>query len=52
MSGFETFKERLLNKEKFYGSVTSKKIVLENELVLINWDIFKMKTIKDYNKLY
>ena len=53
MSDFKKFKEELPCKEKFYSSLTGKKIISkENEDVLQVWNKFKMKTIKDYHDLY
>ena len=41
MSGFENFKERLLNKEKFYSLLADKKVSdKEYEHVLKVWDMF------------
>ena len=40
-------------KEKFYSSLTDKKITdKEYEHVLNVWNIFEMKTMKDYHNLY
>ena len=53
MSDFAKLKEELLCKEKFYSSLTSKKISgKEYEHVLKVWCKFKMKTMKDYHGLY
>ena len=53
MSNFEKFKEKLTSKEKFYSSLTSKKISSkEYEHVLKVWNKFGMKTIKDHHGLY
>ena len=53
MSDFEKFKEELPNKEKFYSSLTGKKINdKEYEHVLKVWNKFEMKTMKDYHDLY
>ena len=47
MSDFENFKEKLPSKEKFYSSLTGKKISnKENENVLKVWDKFEMKAMK------
>ena len=41
MSDFENFKERLLNKEKFYSLLADKKVSdKEYEHVLKVWDMF------------
>ena len=45
MSDFEEFKEKLPSKEKFYSSLTGKKIKLKI------WK-FEMKTMKHYHDLY
>ena len=59
MSDFETFKEQLPSKEKFYSSLTGKNISdKEYEHVLKAWNIFEMmkgemiKTMKDYHGMY
>ena len=59
MSDFETFKEQLPSKEKFYSSLTGKNISdKEYEHVLKVWNIFEMmkdemiKTMKDYHGMY
>ena len=53
MSGFEKFKEELPSKEKFYSSLTDKKICdNENENVLEVWNTFQVKPMKDYYDLY
>ena len=53
MSDFEKFKEELPRKEKFYSSLTSKKIKdKEYEHVLNVWKKFELKTMKDYFDLY
>ena len=53
MNDFETFKEELPSKEKFYSSLTNKKINdKEYEHVLNVWNKFEMKTMKDYHDLY
>ena len=53
MSSFENFKKELPSKEKFYGSLKSKKISdKQNEHVSKVQDRFKMKTVKDYYDLY
>ena len=53
MSNFEKFKEELPSKEKFYSSLTGKKICgKEYEHVLKVWNKSEMKTMKDYHDLY
>ena len=53
MSDFEKFKEELASKEKFYSSLTDRKISdKEYEHVLNLWNIFEMKTMKDYRNFY
>ena len=54
MKDFEIFKEELPCKEKFYSSLTDKKIIgKEYEHNVLNvWNIFEMKTMKDYHDLY
>ena len=53
ISDFEKFKEELPRKEKFYSSLTSKKIKdKEYEHVLDVWKKFELKTMKDYFDLY
>ena len=53
MNDFEKFKEELLSKEKFYSSLTDRKISdKEYEYVLNVCTKFKMKTMKDYHHLY
>ena len=53
MSDFEKFKEELPIKEKFYSSLTDRKISdKEYEHVLNVWNKFEMKTMKDYHDLY
>ena len=48
MSGFEKFKEELPSKEKFYSSLTDRKISdKEYEHVLNVWKKVEMKTMKD-----
>ena len=50
---FEKFKEKLLSKEKFYSSLTGKKICdKEYDHVLNVWNKFEMKTMKDYHDFY
>ena len=50
-SDLEKFKEELRSKEKFYSSLTNRKIT-DNEHVLNVWKKFEMKTMKDYHSLY
>ena len=53
MSDFEKFKEELPSKEKFYNSLTDRKIGdKEYEHVLNERKKFEMKTMKDYHNLY
>ena len=53
MSHFEKFKEKLASKEKFYNSLTNKKIIKkEYEDVLKVWNTFEIKTMKYYHDLY
>ena len=50
---FEKFNEKLPSKEKFYSSLTSKKINGNKYEHLFNvWNKFKMKTMKDYHDFY
>ena len=53
MSDFETFKEELLDKEKFYSLLPYKKVRdKEYDHVLKVWNAFKIKSMKDYHNLY
>ena len=53
MADFEMFKEELHSKEKFYSTLTDRKItVKEYEHVFIVWNNFEVKTVKDYHNLY
>ena len=53
MNDFEKFKEELPNNEKFYNSLTNRKINSEkHEHVLNVWNNCEMKTMKDYHDLY
>ena len=53
MRDFEKFKKKLTSREKFYSSLTGKKVSdKEYEHVLKVWDKFKMKMMKDYHDLY
>ena len=53
MSEFEKIKEELLSKEKFYSSLTDKKITDEEYGHVLNvWKTFETKTMKDYHNLY
>ena len=52
MTDFEKFKEELPRKEKFYSSLTNRKITDKKyEHVLNFWNKFQMKTVKDYHDL-
>ena len=49
MSNFEKFKEKLSSKEKFYSSLTGRKITdKEYEHILNVWNKFEIKTMKFY----
>ena len=53
MANFEIFKEELPSREKFYSSLTGKRISEKGyELVLKVWNKFEMKTMKDHHNLY
>ena len=53
MSEFEKIEEELHSKEKFYSSLTDKKITdKEYGHVLNVWKKFGTKTMKDYHNLY
>ena len=53
MSDFEKFKEELPSKERFFSSLTGRKITdKEHKNVLNVWEKFEMKTMKNYYKLY
>ena len=53
MTNFEKFREQLRSKEKFYSSLTGKKISdKEYDQVFNVWNKFEMKTMKDYHDLY
>ena len=53
MSDFEKFTEKLPSKEKFYSSLTDRKISdKEYEYVLYVSNKYEMKTMKDYHNLY
>ena len=53
MSNFEKFKEEVPSKEKFYSSLTDKKICgKEYDHVLNVWNKFEIKTMKDCHNLY
>ena len=53
VSDFEKFTEELPSKEKFYSSLTGKKINdNEYKYVLNFWNQFEMKTMKDYHDMY
>ena len=50
MNDFGKFKEELPSKEKFYSSLTGRKINdKEHEHVLDVWNKFNMRTMKDYH---
>ena len=53
MTDFEKFKEKLQSEEKFYSSLTGKKISRKEYDHAFNvWNKFEMKTMKDYHNLY
>ena len=53
MTDFEKFKEELPNKEKYYSSLTDRKITdKEYEHVINVWKKIEIKTMKDYHDLY
>ena len=53
MSNFEKFKEELPSKEKFYSSLTDKKISGKDyDYVFTVWNKSEMKTMKDSQDLY
>ena len=53
LSDYEKFKEELRSKQRFYSSLTDRKITdKECEHVLNVWKKFEMKTMKDYHDLY
>ena len=53
MADFEMFKEELHSKEKFYSTLTDRKITdKEYEHVFTVWNNFEVKTVKDYHNLY
>ena len=53
MSNFEKFKEQLPSREKFYSSLTGKKVSgKEYQHVFKVWNKFELKTMKDYYDLY
>ena len=53
MTNFEKFREKLRSKEKFYSSLTGKKISdKEYDQVFNVWNKFEMKKMKDYHDLY
>ena len=52
MTDFEKFKEELPSKEKFYSSLSNRKITDKKyEHVLNFWNKFQTKTVKDYHDL-
>ena len=53
MSDFEKFNWKLPYKEKFYNSLTGRKIIAKEYEHLLNvWKKVEMKTMKDYHGLY
>ena len=53
IKNFVKFEEELSNKEKFYTSLTGKKISDEKyDYVLMVWNKFEMKTMKYQHDLY
>ena len=53
MSDFEEFNKELPSKERFYSSLTNRKITDKTyEHVLNVWNKFEIKTMKDYHDLY
>ena len=53
INNFETFKEELPSREKFYKYLTDKKISdKEYEHVLNIWKILEMKTMEDYHNFF
>ena len=53
MSNLKKFKTEWPSKEKFYSSLTDRKISgKEYEHVLIAWNKFRMEMMKDYRDLY
>ena len=53
ITDIEKFKEELPTKEKFYGSLTNRKINDKAHEHDINvWKKFEMKIMKDYHNLY
>ena len=54
ISDFENFKEEFPSKEKFYSSLTDRKISDREyeEYVLNVWNKFEIKVMKDYHALY
>ena len=53
MSDFEKFNGELPSKEKFYSSLTDRKISYKEYAHVINvWKIYEIKTMKDYHDLY
>ena len=53
MSDFQKFQEELPYKEKFYSSLTGKKISdKEYKQGFKAWNTFQIKAIKDYYNLY
>ena len=53
MSDFEKFKEEILSKEKFYSSLTYRKVSeKEYEHVLNVWKKIRNEMMKDYQDLH
>ena len=53
MTDFEMFKQQFPSKEIFYSSLTRKEIKdKEFEHILIVWNKFEMKMMKDYHILH
>ena len=53
MNNFEKFKEEFPSKEKFYSSLTDKKISDKDyDYVFKVWNKSEMKTMKDYQDLH
>ena len=52
MSDFKKFKQEFPSKEKFYSSLTGRKISDKDYKHVLNvWNKFEMKTMKDYHDL-
>ena len=53
MSDFQKFREELPGKERFYSSLTDRKISdKEHQHVFNVFNKFEMKTMNDYHDLY